>query len=122
MKVIKVVYEREEKLVSTFAGGKWRKEYGVGVETKPDTGYLFAYSTKNMKGAKANFDGSYAQFWLAEAEVVGRVSEYFIDVIEDAWQEFWIGYKLQARLPRADYLLCSSITLIKRLPNNESTI
>ena len=115
MKVIKVVNERDNKLVSTFAQDQWMKEYGVGVETKPDTGYLFAYSTKNMKRARDNFKGSAVQYWSAEANVVGRLSEYSIDVVEDAWQKFWIGYKLQARPPRADYLLCSSITLIKKL-------
>ncbi len=115
MKVIKVVNERGNKLVSTFAGDEWQKEYAKGVETKPDTGYLFAYSIKNMKGARDNFKGSATQFWLAEAEVVGKLSDNDVCVIEVRWHMFWKGYKLRRHLPRADYLLCSSITLIKKL-------
>ena len=115
MKVIKVVNKRDGKLVSTFAADEWRKEYAKGVETKPNIGYLFAYSIKNMKGAKANFGGHGEQYWLAEAEVVGRVHGGSIAVEEATWLRFWGGRRLQTRLPGATYLLCSSITLIKKL-------
>ena len=114
MKVIKVVNERDGKLVSTFADGEWQKEYAKGMETKPDTGYLFAYSIKNMKEAKANF-GNNGQCWLAEAEVVGKMRNNDIDVWDSTWLKFWERSKLQIRLSRASYLLCSSITLIKKL-------
>ncbi len=114
MKVIKVVYERDGKLVSTFAPGKWRKEYELGVETKPNTGYLFAYSSRNMKEARRNFGSRDAQYWLAEAKVVGKVRDEEITVSEERWCDFWGSIEMRLRR-RAEYLLCSSITLIKEL-------
>jgi len=114
MKVIKVVYERKDgRLVSTFAPGEWEKEYAEGVETKPDVGYLFAYSSRNLKMAKDHCP--FAQYWLAEAEVVGRVSHCNIYLTRSGWRNFWKGLKLQLRAPGAEYLLCSSIILIRRL-------
>ena len=116
MKVIKVVNKREGKLISTFAEGKWQKEYVEGVETKPDTGCLFAYSRKNMTEAQHNFRSTpNTQYWLADAEVVGKVKHYHIDVLYSLWDAFWGSFKLQLRNKGAEYLLCSSITLIKRL-------
>ncbi len=115
MKVIKVVDERDGKLVSTFAEGKWQKEYAEGVETKPDIGYLFAYSSRDMKTAKRQMGGSDYQYWLAEAEVVGKIRHCNIDVTPFQWSRFWGGLKLRLRRKGAEYLLCSSITLIKIL-------
>lgn len=116
MKVIKVVKEKRGKLVSGFAAGKWQKEYAEGVETKPDIGYLFAYSSRNLKGAQRNFPCGYScsyQFWLAEAEVVGRVDHDGIGMLNNKWQKFWDNFKLKKA--RTKYLLCSSITLIRQL-------
>lgn len=116
MKVIKAVANREGKLVSTFARGEWQKEYAKGVETKPDIGYLFAYSSKNMRGARSSM-GMWPgyQYWLAEAEVVGRISGYNIAMQSNWWRGFWADLKLQLRRKGAEYLLCSSITLIRKL-------
>lgn len=114
MQVIKVVYEIGDKLVSTFAAGKWRKEYAKGVKTEPDVGYLFAYSSKNLQGARMTF-GIGWQYWLAEAEVVGRICDNDIGVINERWLFFWEKFKLRLKVRGAEYLLCSSITLIRKL-------
>lgn len=112
MEVIKAVDAIEGKLVSTFARGKWQKEYAQGAETKPDVGYLFAYSKSNLKGAKKDMCRS-SQFWLAEAEVVGRITRYDITIFR--WSSFWADFKLRLRDRGAEYLLCSSITLIRKI-------
>lgn len=116
MKVIKVVYERDGKLVSTFASGIWQKEYAEGVETKPDIGHLFAYSRKNLKRARSNFGSHlFVRYWLAEAEVVSRIKDGDITIQDSRWGNFWADFKLHLRMRKAEYLLCSSITLIKEL-------
>jgi len=116
MKVIKAVHMEHGKLVSTFASNKWRKDYAKGVETTPDNGYLFAYPSKNLKQAKHDIGAdTSAQFWLADATVVGRTKDTYISIFEEQWFYFWTNFKLCQRLPRADYLLCSSITLVKRI-------
>lgn len=116
MEVIKAVDERNGKLVSTFACGEWLKEYAQGVETKPDVGYLFAYSSRNLKEARRDMGGSKpTQYWLAEAEVVGKVWHCEIDMVEYHWRDFWKHLKLRLRNKGAQYLLCSSITLVRRL-------
>lgn len=117
MRVIKAVYnEGHGRLVGTFARGKWQKEYAEGVETKPDVGYLFAFSSRNMGEARGSMgSGAATQYWLAEAEVVGRISGFGLSMVDCRWQNFWKGLKLRLRTKGAEYLLCSSITLIKRL-------
>lgn len=118
MEVIKAVDKRNGKLVSTFACGKWLKEYAEGVETKPDVGYLFAYSSRNLRRAKVDMGLpglSTTQFWLAEAEVVGKVMLGDITTMGGRWCDFWKHFKPQLRRKGADYLLCSSITLTRRL-------
>lgn len=115
MKVIKVLSEEDGKLVSTFAGGEWQKEYAEGAKTTPDTGYLFAYSSRNLNLARRDMGTGSFQFWLAEAEVVGRVCDSNIDVLNHNWRRFWKGFKLRLRVKRAEYLLCSSIVLVKKL-------
>ena len=113
MQVIKVVktVQGKEKLVSTFAKGVWQKEYAEGVETKPDTGFLFAYSKRNLARALKDRGRINTQYWLAEAEVVGKVKDNDISVLDIRWQSFWKGLKLRLRNKGAEYLLCSSITL-----------
>jgi len=116
MEVIKVVGTKGGKLVSTFAEGKWQKEYAEGLETKPDVGCLFAYSSSNMTEAKRNFGTTVEwQYWLAEAEVVGRVRDTSLTVLSRRWTSFWGKLKLRLEVQGAEYLLCSSITLLKRL-------
>jgi len=112
MKVIKVVCERGGRLTSTFAPAEWEKEYAKGVETKPDEGYLFAYPRENLGDAEEDVrDG---QYWLAEAEVVGNVDYSEINMQCSDWHTFW-GHFVLRRRRSAEYLLCSSITLIKEL-------
>ena len=115
MQVIKVVNEKGSKLVSTFATRAWEKEYAQGVETKPGTGYLFAYSRRDLKRARKDIGAGPFQYWLAEAKVVGRIKDLDIYLFTREWYSFWKGFKLRLRLEEAEYLLCSSITLIKRL-------
>lgn len=114
MKVIKVVSEEHGRLVSTFATEEWQKEYAERVETKPDVGYLFAFPSKNLKQARKEMSRS-DQYWIAEAKVAGKVYSSDIDVLCFTWQSFWRECKLRLRVPRASYLLCSSITLVRRL-------
>ena len=119
MKVIKVVTEMNNRLdstltprlVSAHTEGVWEKEYKEGVETISKVGYLFAYSSRNLKRAKKDFRFSY-QFWLANAKVVGRMNDQDISNRYDEWRTFWKHFRLK---PRGEYLLCSSITLIKRI-------
>lgn len=115
MKVIKVVEERNGKLISIFATGKWKKKYAEGVETKPDIGYLFAFPSTHLREARESCGGSDSQYWLAEAEVVGKIHFSNIGVVSYHWLRFWKGFNLQLRIPRAEFLLCSSITLIRKL-------
>lgn len=113
MKVIKAVdVDTRCNLVSSFASGKWRKRYAEGVETKPDVGYLFAFPSNHLEQARGECGG--CQYWLAEAEVVGKILFSAITTMDSQWHDFWAGYRLKLRRPRAEYLLCSSITLIRR--------
>lgn len=112
MKVVKVVEEMDGKLVSTFAAEEWQKQYAEGVETKPDVGCLFAFKT--LKDARYDFCSGNFQFWSAEANVVGKIHSAAI-IVHGSWHSFWRTFKLRLRMPGAEYLLCSSITLIKRI-------
>ena len=116
MKVIKAVKVSDTKLVSTFARDKWKKKYIQGVETTPDVGCLFAYSRRNIRQARKDMGiNPNIQFWYAEAEVVGKVKDASIDVFSERWSDFWNMLKLRLQCKGAEYLLCSSITLTKKL-------
>ena len=116
MKVIKVVNKEDGKLISTFAESEWQKEYAEGIETKPDAGCLFAFSRRNMREARLSMGNCPSlQYWLAEAKVVGRMYGSDIIVTRNTWHAFWKEFKLRLRLRGTEYLLCSSITLVKRL-------
>ena len=76
---------------------------------------MFAFSSKDLQGAKSEFSGG-VELWLAEAKVVGRVIRLGINVEKDRWKRFWKLFKLsQRQKQKAEYLLCSSITLIRKL-------
>lgn len=113
MKVIKVVKEQENKLVSSFADGKWKKEYAKGVVTIPNEGYLFAYGERSLKLARCQTDHTAIhQYWEADAEVIGRIAPKKVDVEISAWNNFWEFFKPKTK---GQYLLCSSITLVKEI-------
>ena len=117
MKVIKAVRETSDgELVSTYAGGEWMKVYAEGVETKPDIGYLFAYSEKDLERAREEMS-RFEQFWVAEAEVVGKMQFPFIGLAY--WEDFWRQLKRRRRYKGFAYLLCSSITLVEEIKTND---
>ena len=115
MKVIKVVRQEEDgRLVSTFAPGEWKTGYAKGVEAKPEIGYLFAYPREKLDRAMSDMPGSY-QYWIAEAKIVGKISRSDFWMDKYRWVSFWDCIKLRLRYKGAPYLLCSSITLTKRM-------
>ena len=117
MKVIKAVRESNGKLVSTYAMGEWRKVYAKGVETKPDIGYLLCYPRKNLERARAEMS-PIGQFWIAEAEVVGKIQ--YEDLGLEDWEDFWRQLKPKRKYRGPVYLLCSSITLVEEIKTNDN--
>jgi len=115
MQVIKVVVKKGNKLVSTFAEGEWETEYIEGVETTPVTGYLFAYSSEEIKRARAEIMSPIAQYWSANANVVGRIDDHDVDVLRSRWHDFWSGFVPEEKTGELNYVLCSSVTLVKRI-------
>ena len=59
--------------------------------------------------------GTASEYWLAEAKVVGKLGRHDFYIRNEQWRDFWKDYKLRLRYKGAEYLLCSSITLIKRI-------
>lgn len=114
--VIKVVTEVNGKLYSTFASGSWCKEYKPGVTTVPNIGYLFAYPKSRLSMAKRE-TAKIDHYWIAEATVVGKVTFTEMGTAQRGWNCYWECFRLKhfRRSDEYDYLLCSSITLIREL-------
>jgi len=120
VRVIKAVEIQEDiKLTSTFAKGEWLCEYSKGVETKPTIGLLFAYPEGKLYIAKEENTGITLQItnplWWAEAEVVGGINYNILKINVNTWKTFWENFKPQPLSENTEYLLCSSITLIKKI-------
>ena len=113
MKVIKVVNREAGKLTSSFASDEWKREYVPGVETKPDIGYLFAYRLKSREEAMGEIPSG-GELWFATAEAVGNIGRPDIDTFSATWKSFWEEFVLRKSKDK-EYLLCSSITLLKPL-------
>ncbi len=117
MKVIKVCAVKNNKLLSTFASGKWRKEYAIGVPTTPDVGFLFAFPDTKQGRRDARKDmGVINTHYLADAVVTGKMSApvalFQIGNGSRKWEGFWGSF-----IPGTggEYVLCSSITLLERI-------
>ena len=121
MRVIKSVLERHGKLVSTYAKDEWKCEYKKGVVTKPKIGYLFAFP-EDISKADLNACTPEAHYWWAEAEVVGRLDYFAVEIRRsNLWSAFWENPRLLPVSYDATFMLCSSITLLEEIISEEVT-
>lgn len=110
MKVIKAVDVIKGGVkVSSYAEKEWRKEYKANRTTKPDKGLLFAFPREDLDKAQGECGDS--EYWEADAVVVGRVPHGHLTMYSDKWDNFWLEFNSNG----GEYLLCSRITLRKRL-------
>ena len=111
--VIKVVIEKDGRLISVFASGEWELEYAIDKTTKPKKGLIFAYAADKLSRVRSDCGGTGCRFFKAEAKVAGKVGPSDIDISHQLWDRWWQEFKVEES--KGDYLLCSELTLLSEI-------